>query len=302
MERIGLKQNNMNKVNHIMKFSAFVNFFLSLFKIIIGIIGKSGALLADGIHSFSDLITDFIAIFGSYFSDKPADDEHPYGHGRIEYITSCGIGMVVILIGLTLIYNCVNTKVIIPSYIVIIVSIITVISKYILSSYLIKKGNVLNNNILISSGKESRADVYSSVVVLLSSILIQFSNSITILKYSDKIATIIVGIFIIRTGFMILRENTSILIGKQEENEIYSKPIKEFILSEEDIYSLDDFVMLKYGSYYKIIMEVGMDSTLSLESAHSKAHDLENKIKNRFEFAKYITIHINPIKKSAKKK
>lgn len=291
----------MKKVDNILKFSVITNFLLSLFKVIVGIIGKSAALMADGIHSFSDLLTDFFAMFGNHIASKPADLKHPYGHGRLEYMTSCGIGFVIIIIGLSLIGKSVNNSIVIPSKIVIIVSLITIITKFILSSYLIREGNSHKNNILISSGKESRSDVYSSVAVLVSSILMQFSNSINILKYSDIVATIIVGIFIIRTGFLILKDNLSILIGEQEIDDDFCTPLKEFILSDKNIYSLDDLVMLKYGFYFKIIIEISMDGKLSLESAHDKAHKLERKIMKKFEWAKYITIHINPIKKVSKK-
>lgn len=286
----------MKKIGNILKFSVITNFLLSLFKVIVGFFGKSSALIADGIHSFSDLLTDFFAMFGNHIANKPADLKHPYGHGKLEYMTSCGIGLVVVIIGLSLIGNSFNRNLCIPSRIVIFASIITILSKFILSAYLIKKGNFYKNNILISSGKESRADVYSSIVVLLSSILIQFSNSFSILKYSDMIATIIVGIFIIKTGFLILKDNLSILIGEQEVDDDYYNSFKDFVLKDKNICSLDDLVMLKYGSYFKITMEVSMDGSLSLENAHKKVHKLESRIMKRFEWAKYITIHINPAK------
>ena len=281
------------KINNIMRISVFTNFLLSIFKVIIGYVGKSSALIADGIHSFSDLLTDFFAIIGNHIANKPADKEHPFGHGRIEYVTSCGIGLVILIIGFSLIKKSIDNAVFIPSLVVIVVSFITILVKYFLSFYLIKMGNIYNNSILISSGKESRADVYSSIVVLISSILIQFSNKLSILSYSDLVATIIVGIFITKTGFLIIKENLSILIGEQEYNGSYYNQIKDIILSDENVCSLDDLIMIKYGSYFKIIIEVSMNFNLSLEQAHNNAHILQNKIIEKYEWAKYITIHIN---------
>lgn len=286
----------MKKFNNIMRISVVTNSLLSIFKIIMGYIGKSSALIADGIHSFSDLLTDFFAMIGNYIAGKPADKKHPFGHGRLEYITSCGIGLVVLIIGFSLIKKSMSSSICIPSLLVIVVSFITILVKYFLSFYLIKMGKIYNNNILISSGRESRADVYSSIVVLISSILVQFSNKINIFSYSDVVATIIVGIFIIRTGFLIIKENLSVLIGEQESNSDILGELKNFILDDKNICSLDDLVMIKYGAYFKIIIEVSMESDLSLEQAHNNAHMLQNNIMKQYKWAKYITIHINPKK------
>ena len=85
----------MNSVGRVMIKSFFINLFLSIIKLIVGIIYKSYSLIADGVHSFSDLITDIIAIIGSKLSNKPADEKHPYGHGKLEYVTSLIIGLII---------------------------------------------------------------------------------------------------------------------------------------------------------------------------------------------------------------
>ena len=88
----------MNKIAKVMQKSMCVNILLAILKIVIGFIGKSSALIADGIHSFSDLITDVFAIIGSALSRKPADEEHPFGHGKIEYITSMIISIIILIL------------------------------------------------------------------------------------------------------------------------------------------------------------------------------------------------------------
>ena len=91
------------KTERVMKVSFITNFLLSCFKIINGFILKSSALIADGIHSFSDLVTDIVAIVGDKFANKPKDSDHPYGHGNAEYLTSFIIGLMIIFMGLILI-------------------------------------------------------------------------------------------------------------------------------------------------------------------------------------------------------
>lgn len=277
------------KTEQVMKVSFITNFLLSCFKIINGFILKSSALIADGIHSFSDLITDIVAIIGDKFANKPKDSDHPYGHGNAEYLTSFIIGLMIILMGLVLIKETMQQVVTIPSYLVAIVSLITIVCKYFLASFLIKKGESYNNNILIASGKESKTDVISSIVVFLSSILILFRNYLDILKYSDKIAGIIVGIFIVVTGFKIVKENTVMILGKKADDTI----LRNKLLTIPNILNIDDIIMIKHGPYYKAYVEVTMNIKL-LKKAHDMAHNIENEIKNELTNIKYINIHVNP--------
>lgn len=287
----------MNNVTKVMSVSIITNTFLSFIKIIIGFICKSSALLADGVHSFSDLLTDFFAIIGNIMAKKPADEKHPYGHGKIEYLTSIGISIVIIILGLTIINNSMHSKVVMSSLIVSIVSLITITLKYLLSEYIIRKGKKLENNILIASGKESRADVISSLVVFISAILSVFSKYIEVFKYSDKIAGIIVGILIIRTGFLILKENISIILGEQEIKGETLNKIRKIILNNKDIKTIDELIILKFGHCYKVSMEVSMNPDLTLLECHTIVDKLEKKLKKEIDKVEYITVHVNPYHK-----
>lgn len=284
----------MKNINKIIKVSFITNMFLSIIKIIIGYIGSSSSLIADGIHSFSDLVTDIGAMVGNFFSIKPADEEHPFGHGKLEYVTCFFIGIIIITMGLSLIGSINKTEIIIPSRVVIICSIFTIISKYLLSSYLMNKGNLFNNSILISSAKESKSDVLSSIVVLLSSICMQYSNQIQFLKYSDKIATIIVGIFIVKTGFDVIKENMSMLLGEREKDENIINDMHNCILSHKEIKRIDKFLLMKNGPYYTVTSEVSMNGNISLQKAHSIIDGLEAELYLKCDRIKYINIHINP--------
>lgn len=295
---IGIKQNNlMNKENKVMFISMIVNIILSLIKIVCGILGSSGALIADGIHSFSDLATDIFAIIGNMLSKKPADDKHPLGHGKLEYITSMIIGIIILFIGFSIISNSFNRKLVIPSILVLIITLITIFLKYILSHYVIKKGKEYKNNILISSGKESSADVISSFFVLLSTVLMQFSNSISILKYSDLVVTIIVGIFIVRIGFKLLKENISMILGERETDEEFLKDISDIIMSEELVINIDSLNLIKYGSYFEVVGEIAMDEDLTLGKCHSVVERIEKQLLDFDKRNKYINIHVNPYSK-----
>ena len=282
----------MNKVSKVLSISLITNIGLSFFKMIFGFIGNSGSLIADGLHSFSDLVTDLIGIVGAYFSKKPSDEKHPYGHGKMEYLISIFIGIIIFALGLTVVYNSVTRNIIVPSLIVVIVSLVVIIVKFILAHYLIKQGEILNNNILISSGKESSTDVISSVVVLISSILMQFN--IKILQYSDIIAGIIVGIFVIKVGLEVLKENISTILGEQETDSKYLEEIKISMLISEDIKNISDLIILKYGPYYKLISTVNITANISVLEASKIIDNIEKNIKNKFKKIDYIYISIKP--------
>ena len=284
------------KITKVLLVSSITNIFLSIIKILFGFIGKCNALVADGIHSLSDLSTDFVAIFGNHLSLKPADKKHPFGHGKTEYLTSMIIGIVIIILGLSLIYNIFNKEIIIPDLIMILVSLFTIISKLLLSNYIYKKGVLYSNNILIASGKESRADVYSSMFVLLSIVLMQFSNEVSILKYADMFSTIIIALFIIKTGFNILKDNIGTLLEEQVLDKKYLKEIKSIITSFDDIVEIKDLYVLRYGPYYKLVSNVIMKDLL-LTDAHNVIDEIENKLKEKDSRIKYVFIHMEPIDK-----
>lgn len=288
----------MKKENKVIITSFLVNVSLSFLKLIFGFLYKSSALIADGFHSFSDLVTDVIAIVGNKLASKPADLKHPYGHGKFEYLTSLAIGIVIIVLGLNIIYKSSSTNSITSGNIVIYVSLFTVVFKYMLASYLIRKGKEYNNSILISSGKESSADVIGSLVVLISGFMTLLNKYSNLFNYADRVAAIIVGILIIKTGFMVLKENTSFILGEQEQDSKYIRKIKSLLINDENIKTIDNLVMLKYGPYYKLIGEVSMDPNLTLLTSHSIIEKIENEIKKLESKVKYINIHINPFKKS----
>lgn len=152
---------------------------------------------------------------------------------------------------------------------------------------------------LISSGLESKSDVVTSIVVLISSVLMIFSEKIEVLKYSNKLAMIIAGAFIIKTGVNILKENLNILIGSGEDNKIVLNKIKKIIVKNKNVKSIDILTLMKYGIYYHLICEISMDANLELYKARDYAHEIENDIKRGLTDIEYITIHINPYKKNA---
>ncbi len=284
----------MNKITKVLLKSFLTNISLSIIKIVAGTIAASGALIADGVHSLSDTLTDIFAIVGHKLSAKPADYNHPFGHGKIEYLTCLFIGFVIIFMGISVIYNGLFEGSIIPNAYVAIASVLVIIAKIILANYILKKGIEYDNNILIASGKESFSDVISSMVVLVAIIISQLGYINDLFVYADTLAMIIVGILILRIGYNILKDNFSSLLGEKVTDEDYLQKVENIIYKVDDIKHIDSLIIVKYGFFYQVNINVSMDENMKVKDAHQRLDTIEKRLRKFDDRLKYITIHVNP--------
>ena len=284
----------MEKVTKVLVKSLIVNILLTLTKFVFGIIYKSKVLVADGIHSLSDLATDVVSIYGSKLSLKPADNEHPYGHGKIEYLTSIVIGAVILALALSLLGNSLNAKTTIISNMVLYVTIFTILAKYLISRYILSKGVKYKSNLLVASGKESRSDVISSAIVIVTYFLSKLSSYSKIFLYSDTIGTFIIGLIILKTAYRILKENIVSILGEIEQDEEYLDKIREIILENSEVVNIEELNIIKYGHYYQANITINMDSNVTLEDACLVSNRIKKKLINKKTRISYAKISINP--------
>lgn len=284
----------MEKVTKVLVKSLIVNILLTLTKFVFGIIYKSKVLVADGIHSLSDLATDVVSIYGSKLSLKPADNEHPYGHGKIEYLTSIVIGAVILALALSLLGNSLNAKNTIASNMVLYVTIFTILAKYLISRYILSKGVKYKSNLLVASGKESRSDVISSAIVIVTYFLSKLSSYSKIFLYSDTIGTFIIGLIILKTAYRILKENIVSILGESEQDEEYLDKIRKIILENSEVVNIEELNIIKYGHYYQANITINMDSNVTLEDACLVSNRIKKKLINKKTRISYAKISINP--------
>ena len=284
----------MEKATKVLVKSLIVNILLTLTKFVFGIIYKSKVLVADGIHSLSDLATDVVSIYGSKLSLKPADNEHPYGHGKIEYLTSIVIGAVILALALSLLGNSLNAKNTIASNMVLYVTIFTILAKYLISRYILSKGVKYKSNLLVASGKESRSDVISSAIVIVTYFLSKLSSYSKIFLYSDTIGTFIIGLIILKTAYRILKENIVSILGESEQDEEYLDKIRKIILENSEVVNIEELNIIKYGHYYQANITINMDSDVTLEDACLVSDRIKKKLINKKTRISYAKISINP--------
>lgn len=278
------------KIEKCLLVSFTINLFLGLMKIIVGIIGTSAALIADGVHSFIDLFNDVVALLGSVFSKRTPNKKHPFGYGKSEYITSLIMGVIIVFLGLFLMKEMLFNELQVPTKMVIYVSSITVILKIFLARFLLLKAFKYSNNILLASGNESRVDVFSSSLVLISAIIIQFKGKYCCLMYSDKMVSVLIGLFIVFLGIKVIKINISMIIGESFFNEEYLNDIDMIINSEKRIKGYDDLIIIKNGPYYMLDVKIIVDKDITVFDGEKIINYIENTLVNYDENIKYINI------------
>ncbi len=281
----------------IMKRSFIVNIFLVVLKIISGMIFNSYALIADGVHSISDLMSDIFVILGIGHSLKPADDEHPFGHGKFEYVLSFILGLSIIFIAYNLAKNVIinfNEVTVTPNLVSLIVVVAVVIIKFYLATYLIRKGKEVDSQIISASGKESLTDVFSSIVVFfgIGSVILGESLGQSLLLKGDKIASIIIAIFIVRIGLLIVYDAVKSMQGKSVSKEICIK-YKEQIQKVEGVIDVDHIDMIAYGPYYQALVDIRVDGKKTVTQGHDIAEDVTKKLYDNEKIC-HVVVHVNP--------
>jgi len=285
------------KLEGIMKRSFFVNIFLVIVKIISGMLFNSYALVADGVHSISDLMSDIFVILGIRHSLKPADDEHPFGHGKFEYVLSFILGLSILTIaynlGKSVITNF-NDIAKVPSSISLIVVVLVVIIKLYLATYLIRKGKEVDSQIISASGKESLTDVFSSIIVFFGiiSVIIGERLGLDFLLKGDKVASIIIAVFIIRIGIIIIYDAIKSMQGKSVSKEI-CVVYKEQIKQVQGVIDVDHIDMIAYGPYYQAIVDIRVDGNKTVTEGHDIAERVTKQLYSNEKIC-HVVVHVNP--------
>ena len=269
-----------------------VNFILSIVKVVIGVISNSMSIISDGLNNITDAGSSVITMIGFKMSQKKVDNDHPWGHGRMEYISAFIVDMLIILVGIELFKSSVD-KIINPtmpdiSTVTIIILVIAIIAKLWLFVFYRKIAKIINSEAIKGNAYDSISDVISTFVVLLSAIVAKFAN-ISI----DGYVSILVSIFILFTGFKALKETVDILLGTKPDPELV-EGIEEFTKKYDMIVGIHDMMIHDYGPGRKI---VSFHAEIPANSDICMAHDIIDQMEQDIydEFNCITTIHMDPI-------
>ena len=269
-----------------------VNILLSIFKMVIGVISGSISIISDALNNITDVGSAVVTMIGFKISQKNVDKDHPWGHGRMEYITAFIVDIIIILVGVELFKTSVD-KIINPelptiSTATIIILVVAILAKFWLFIFYNKIAKKINSAAIKGTAYDSISDVASTLVVLISAIVAKsFGVSI------DGYASIIVAIFILYTGFKAMKETVDILLGQKPDSD-FVKEIEEFAVKYDMIQGIHDLMIHDYGPGRKIIsFHAEVPANCDICKAHDIIDQMEQDIYAKFNCI--TTIHMDPI-------
>lgn len=277
----------------------YVNMVLTMFKLAAGIIGHSGAMVADAVHSLSDFATDIIVIIAFRLIGKPADKSHDYGHGKYETLAAAIIGGALLLVGAGIFWGAATRiwgsmagkHVEAPGFIAFIAAILSIIVKEWLYRYTIKVGKDINSQAVIANAWHHRSDAFSSIGAMLGiggAILLGEKWHIL-----DPLAAAIVSFFIIKVALEIssgsIKELTEQSLDEDTEAEIM-----QMASSTAGVVGPHNLRTRRIGSDVAVDLHIRIDADMRVSDAHAIASEVEGRIRARFGQSAFVSIHIEP--------
>jgi len=267
------------------------NLFLLSIKFIVGIIFKSQGLIADAVNSFGDVFSSVVTYFGGKISEKPADDDHEFGHGKAEFVASFLIGIFMVMVSIETLYSgimsIVSDKGFTFSYFLIIVPIITIITKGVLYFYCYKLSKEHDSLLILSNATDHRNDIILSIGVIVGIGFGYFGY-----YFVDGIVGIIISSVIIITGIKIIKEAYDVLIDKCIDIETVNE-MKNMIEAIEGVNHLDSIKSKPTGNLHMFIVKVSVDPDMTVRQSHNIAAEIRNNLK-QYPNVYDAVVHINP--------
>ena len=269
----------------------FINALLFIVKLIVGIMINSIAVIGDSFNNLSDTLTSLIAVFGSKISSKPADEDHPYGHGRGEYIASLLVGIVILMVGVQLfkssIKNIMNPEKLNFNGVLLLILVISVLFKVYMYLYNIKVYKMIDSPLNYGVAIDSRNDVIATSAVILSIVAGRvFKVNI------DGFAGMAVSLMVMYSGYGILKDMGNILIGKEVEGDLINK-VRSTLLKGKYVKGVHDIELHEYGKnkvYGTAHAEV--PANIDVYSMHEIIDSLEDQVYS--DLGIELSIHMDP--------
>ncbi len=276
-----MKDNREKVVVRTSVISIISNIILAGFKAVVGLLSNSIAIISDAVNNLSDALSSIITIIGTKLAGKAPDKKHPYGYGRIEYMTSLVVSGIVLYAGITALVESFK-KVInpeIPDYsiLTLIILIAGIIVKFVLGLYVKRKGKEANSDSLIASGSDAFNDAILSISVLASAIIyLIFDLSL------EAYVGIILSVFIIKAGLELIKESVDNMLGVRVESDL-AKSIKKEIAKEKDIQGAYDLVLNDYGpDKYLGSIHIEVSDTLSVSDIDKISRKITKNILEKY--------------------
>lgn len=269
------------------------NVVLTVIKIFSGIVGKSNAMIADGLHSASDIISSVGVLIGNKVAKAPNDKEHNYGHEKAETLVSFLLSILLIVVSLKIGFNALKSlfnldRVQVPTLLPLVVSIISIAIKEYQYRITIKVANKINSPSLKADAWHHRSDALSSIAAF-----IGIGGALLGFKALDPIASIAVALFVAKVGFDILKDSANELMDYSIDED-QEKQIVNIAENTDGVINLGEIRTRKHGATAYVDLTICVNKNLTVFEGHEIATKLEKRIIKEMQFVKGITVHVEP--------
>lgn len=289
-------QSSKKIIMRVSNISIVVNVLLSAIKFVVGVIANSGAMISDAVHSVSDVFSTIIVMIGANAAAKDPDEEHPYGHDRMEciaaivlaivlFITGIGVGIT----GIKKIFGGNYGDLAVPGALALVAAVISIVVKEGMFWYTRFYGKKVDSTALLADAWHHRSDALSSVGSFIGILGARLGFPIC-----DPLASVVICLFIVKAAYNICKEALDKMVDKSCDDETERK-MSDLIKSQEGVISLDLLMTRMFGSKLYVDVEIGADENTPLRDSHAIAENVHNAIEANFPKVKHCMVHVNPV-------
>ncbi|WP_462411570.1 cation diffusion facilitator family transporter [Neobacillus sp. Marseille-QA0830] len=278
--------------------SVISNLLLTFGKLIVGFYGNSNAVFADGIHSAADVFASVIVLLVIKIANKPADQEHPYGHGKAEIIVSGMVGIILLIIPLYLVYEGMVGffhPIATPNILAMWVAIVSYGLKELLFRYSLRAAKVHNSKAIEAIAYDHKADIVASIAAAAGVILSIIGDKLNVhvFLFSDKIASIIVAILIFKIAVEMLKESFDILLERNIDSQIMMD-YRSIISTFPDVKRIDRIRAREHGHYVLVDLRISIDHRKTIKEGHDLTRKIKRELMKNHDNIEEVLIHLNP--------
>ncbi len=272
------------------------NVILSIFKLIAGIVGHSGAMISDAVHSASDVFSTIIVILGINIASRQSDDDHQYGHDRLECVAAILLAVVLFATGIGIGIGGINKiiegtagKDAIPGMIALIAAVASIVVKEAMFWYTRSAAKKINSGALMADAWHHRSDALSSVGAL-----IGIGGARLGFPILDPIASVIICVFIVKAAYDIFKDAIDKMVDKSCDEETEEK-MRRLIEEQQGVLKVDVLRTRLFGAKMYVDIEIAADGDITLREGHEIAQVVHDKVEEEFPLVKHCMVHVNPL-------
>ena len=289
------------EIYHVTLVGFVVNLILSAAKLAAGILGRSGAMVADAIHSFSDMATDIVVIVFARISSKPKDDGHDYGHGKYETLATIIISLALAAVGIGILSSSIGSiRTILeggtlprPGAVALVAAVVSIVAKEILYRYTVRVGRRIDSPSVIANAWHHRSDALSSLGTLAGIGCAYFLGEKW--RIADPIAALLVAVFIFKIALDLIRTGLGELLEKSLPADV-EQEILSIVTANPEVREPHNLRTRRIGASIAIEVHVRVDGAMSVAHSHALTVDIEHRLRVRFGAGTMIAIHVEPLK------